>query len=507
MFAAGCLFSTKPPPPPLVPANAATVRMDHFIGTPLSGPLAKPPGPVNPADALSVEVTLFAVEHVPAGSIESLGPRTRMVVATRGATPLRPSAVLTRSAGIASGPAAERFDTALTGGKFGRTTFLAHNFTALSAAATAVFETSDASKNQGAFSAASGYRHAEVDLHRPEGQINPASVTAPATSPATAPAADAPVATPIEVAVVFADFTPETPGISEGPAVSSLTDAHPRPRPAQPTLQQETILLDPETLNDQLVLAVLLPFRFHDGDNEAVAAVIRIHRGTAGDLRHDQACLLAAADLQRSYAAASARIAAAQPATPDMAGVESALASLGDTANQRPAIAFLAGWSGAKICEDVALSADDAALSKLAGGIAGALATVPRDRPAVAWAMDHSALDVLAKLQADNKLPPELSAVLCDRAGEAARHPSAMEEILSGVAGPDDLAQRLLATNMLYLEDSSPASRARAFQWLRAAGRAPAGYDPLGPPRERRAALDKAAAAQSAVPANTGGAP
>jgi hypothetical protein len=40
------------------------------------------------------------------------------------------------------------------------------------------------------------------------------------------------------------------------------------------------------------------------------------------------------------------------------------------------------------------------------------------------------------------------------------------------------------------LEDSSPASRVRAFDWLTARGRAPAGYDPLGTPRQRRAALE-----------------
>ena len=44
----------------------------------------------------------------------------------------------------------------------------------------------------------------------------------------------------------------------------------------------------------------------------------------------------------------------------------------------------------------------------------------------------------------------------------------------------------------MYLEDSSPSARVRAYDWLAARGRAPQGYEPLGPARERRRALDAA---------------
>jgi len=44
------------------------------------------------------------------------------------------------------------------------------------------------------------------------------------------------------------------------------------------------------------------------------------------------------------------------------------------------------------------------------------------------------------------------------------------------------------------------ASRVRALDWLAARGLAPAGYDPLGDPAQRRAALEKDAEARAAAP-------
>ena len=59
--------------------------------------------------------------------------------------------------------------------------------------------------------------------------------------------------------------------------------------------------------------------------------------------------------------------------------------------------------------------------------------------------MDRIAIGYLAELQNDAKLPPELAAILSDRAGEVGRHASAMEEVLRDLHGPEDFNQRLLA--------------------------------------------------------------
>jgi hypothetical protein len=98
-------------------------------------------------------------------------------------------------------------------------------------------------------------------------------------------------------------------------------------------------------------------------------------------------------------------------------------------------------------------------------------------------------------------MPDELLAVVTTYAGEAGRHEATMEGILNGLASRADLQARLTAENLIFLEDSSPASRARAFEWLSTHGQPIKGYNPLGPIRERRAAIDKA------LNSDVGGAP
>jgi hypothetical protein len=63
-----------------------------------------------------------------------------------------------------------------------------------------------------------------------------------------------------------------------------------------------------------------------------------------------------------------------------------------------------------------------------------------------------------------------------------------------------EFENRIMAENIIFLEDNSPASRVRAYDWLKARGKAPAGFDPLGPARERRIALDKAANPPTTAP-------
>jgi hypothetical protein len=94
-------------------------------------------------------------------------------------------------------------------------------------------------------------------------------------------------------------------------------------------------------------------------------------------------------------------------------------------------------------------------------------------------------------------LPPELRAVLTIYAGEPARHGGSLDDIAHQSTSRQDLENRLTAENLVFLTDASPASRVRAYDWLKARGLAPAGFDPLGPAKERREALDKALPASS----------
>ena len=85
-------------------------------------------------------------------------------------------------------------------------------------------------------------------------------------------------------------------------------------------------------------------------------------------------------------------------------------------------------------------------------------------------------------------------------AGEAGRHAASIEQLTRGVGGRADFDGRVLGENLIFLEDSSPSSRVRAYDWLQSHGHAPAGYDPLGPPKARRAALERMLAGPATAP-------
>jgi hypothetical protein len=153
--------------------------------------------------------------------------------------------------------------------------------------------------------------------------------------------------------------------------------------------------------------------------------------------------------------------------------------------------------------------AEDSALEKLLAAIAARISAVaPADQSDsnLAWILDFTTLQTLSKMLNDNQLPPEFSSVLTSFGGEAGRHASSLDEITKNLTGPGELQTRLIAENMIYLEDSSPAARVRAFDWLKGRKREPAGYDPLAPARQRKTALEKALA-PSTAPASASATP
>jgi hypothetical protein len=149
--------------------------------------------------------------------------------------------------------------------------------------------------------------------------------------------------------------------------------------------------------------------------------------------------------------------------------------------------------------------ADDPTLSAIAEAVMRAVtSTNPRpDGSALGWLLDRATFGVLGEQLAAERLSPELTAVLTAYAGEAGRHASSIE--LIGKAGEDAVTRdafdaQLAAENLIFLEDNSPASRVRAYDWLTTRRLAPAGYNPLGTARERRLALDRALNAPAPVP-------
>ena len=76
--------------------------------------------------------------------------------------------------------------------------------------------------------------------------------------------------------------------------------------------------------------------------------------------------------------------------------------------------------------------------------------------------------------------------------GEAAWHASSLDEISRNLASRQDYRLRVIKENLIYLEDTSPADRLTAYDWLQTHHLAPPNYNPLAGNQARNAALNQA---------------
>jgi hypothetical protein len=261
------------------------------------------------------------------------------------------------------------------------------------------------------------------------------------------------------------------------------------------------MLLDRPPFKGHDAFALLLPARSELLANnrvKAYAVFVELSEGSAAPdaEAHRQAYAQCIQDLAISRKGARA---ATQPFreesdNPEWPGLLTALDAMARPGAPRQAMLFLASETDVQVLEDLALLGDDELREELAKKVIAKIGIPARVRTkdGLAWVLENASYELLSEQSAAGKLPPELSAVLSARAGEAGRHSGALDESLKIAANRQEFALRLIAENYIYLEDSSPASRVRAYDWLVARDRAPAGYDPLGSPRERRAALERA---------------
>lgn len=162
---------------------------------------------------------------------------------------------------------------------------------------------------------------------------------------------------------------------------------------------------------------------------------------------------------------------------------------LGERQTARSALLFLAVESGARLTEDLALAADDSVLEKLALTVRD-LADETTAAPA-GIDLERAACRVLAELHDADELPIGAEAMLVRHVGALARDPGAMTERLAAIDDVDGMTDLVVSENLLYLEDTSPAARVRAYDWLAAAGHTVVDYDPLDTAAARRAALER----------------
>lgn len=457
----GCNLGPKVPPAFEVPA--AELGLEHFSGSPLSGPTIRPVSVSQ--DAISVSFELLAVEQAPAGIGRALAAEARWLVATRGDQPVLSSGKLSRSARLLSPTPMEP--------KAGRSVSFGKAIGALSAGATAVVSLDVPPADPVA-------RRLELMLHRPQA--------------ATAP---------LQVAVAFRDYYQPPRPIEPTDEPTTRATTAPTRVPSRPVDEPLPSLPPPELIRELVILerpytatpdgfSVLIPMHFEDSTAQGVLAHIRI--APAGDEPlHDQALAVATAQIRSSISQATSRPTILAVGAGSRSAIEIAIQTLRDPGHRRAALVFLAGQCHAPICEDVTLAAEDDALASLAEKLLLRLATPVGDMTpgALGWSLDRTTIEFLGELLAGAKLPPELAAVLVTHTGEAGRSPGSVEEVSKALGQRSTFEARVAAENLIFLEDNSPSSRVRAFDWLAARRLAPPGYDPLAPPRQRRAALEK----------------
>jgi hypothetical protein len=460
---AGCASSHSAPPPFAIPLALTTAT--HYIGTPLSGPRPGNASEISYRDALDLHATWFALEQFDGQNLPLLASQARLITAARGGSPMLPSGNLTSNARIVWIDDGDR-QTALKSLGAGRRTDLGDSRTVLPAGVTVSFRAIDSGAS------------ADQTLIHPELRFLEVSMARLSHADGTSEKLQ------IAVSVEDDQSARQTHSTSANSAI----------------FQIETAVLEHSIKKFPATLLVVIPFKFTGPPNQADAALITISPASAD---HDFADAIARCKIDLQSPDSEHLI------TPIWAeGLNRALDSLADPKRRRAGLVFLAGQCNARICMDVASVCDDEMLQDISrlmqSGLPPALKDLTLEQ--FAWVLDRSAVAAMQPKLTAATLPAELFTVLTLHMGEPGRHAASVDAIMRGASNQRDLFQRLVAENYIYLEDSSPASRVRAYQWLQSNNIAPAGFDPLGTPRQRRNALDKALDDNSAA-LPPGGAP
>ncbi|MBN1972117.1 MAG: hypothetical protein JW787_00650 [Sedimentisphaerales bacterium] len=178
---------------------------------------------------------------------------------------------------------------------------------------------------------------------------------------------------------------------------------------------------------------------------------------------------------------------------PDTAflGIDESIQVLRFPTNRRGVLLYFSQKTESSLVEDISLSGSQNVLEILSDTIIQEYSSgLYKDIQALGWMLERCAYKVLVEMLSSDSTVPELESVLVRHTGEVGRHVASLEELVAASSGREDLHSRLIKENIIYLEDMSPASRTRAFEWLTSINKAPDGYNPLASLKERRDVLD-----------------
>lgn len=432
------LVGCTTPERPQLSVPATQIRQTHFLGNAVSGPQTGRLGADLANGAMLVDVQLYAATELSTDRFDPVGAAARLVLATRDRQPAPASGELTGPVRWAASAQADEFMAQLRYSPPTDVVKWQEQRFAVPKNAT------------GSLQLADGQREIQLLVSNNS---------------------DGPIAPACEVAL----------GISQTNGFDN-------------SQRHEQAVFRPIAVGDGVNMAIVMPFQFPEPKAKTLAIVIRAEPAPVKDDAFAKLLERSRQDVEMESDAAAQRMKdlLASQLRGNWPGFEAALLAAADAKTRRNAMVYLASQTGADLSRDCYLVADDAALEKMLAGVAQRLTEVaPATRSDAKFAavLEISTLQFLGKLLSDNQLPPELGAVLTDYAGEAGRHPGSIEQISSKLTDRKELDARLIVENRIYLEDNSPASRVRAYDWLKARGQEPKGFDPLASPRDRREAL------------------
>jgi len=474
-FLSAAMGCRTPPPPRPEPLVGPTVRSEvtHFVGSALSGAVERDhekSEKSDPETMWGVKVNVLVLEKLPETELEPLAPMIQLITVERGGEPIAPVARLGVRGRIGPQDDPQAFLAALEKEMYGRSAPVARLVGTLAFGVTAVFRVAE-----------EGGKIGELRVSRLAGQHG----QKPTASES------------VRLALVLEGFVAPEAEVDDSEPSGEQEEKRPR-APPPPIFQQEVILLSPQPLSSGGV-AIFLPSPFRSSPAAALALVVELRPAaewTDQDRPEYEAAvarcmedLVEAADLVRQQ---KARALHADESV--WAGLAATLTELDVPSRRRASLVFLAHATGARLTEDLALSASTDFTARLAGAVEREVGEQPlEDELALQWVLTRASYSVLAGALGERKTTPDLQGILALHAGEVGRHGPVIEEVLKASTGFEDFDARLVQENLIYLEDISPASRSRAFRWLRERGLAPEGYDPLSTVKDRRAALTRAA--------------
>jgi hypothetical protein len=445
LLIAGC---ASHPPQQIAPLSELTSSV--AAGTPLAPALGPSTTQTRTGDMARVEVAWIGLRKLPDHALTPIDAYASLTIAPLSGESVLSSGRATRPVRFGEGNAVEPFLQAVQRNTYGPWVDIARASGLVATNTTRRFE----------------LRTNDASAAAPQVAISISPIARSTTTQPTTQVAQAPGSTAM-LALEITGTGPATTGSSDGRV---------------PSLLRETALIDSLPYDTDSRYVVVVPLVFMGTPWTAAVGVVKISR------------IDATAEERQALAAELKQSADSIPTTASagMLSEQTALDSLTSGDSPRASLLFLTGISHADIATDYVLAGDRAAINRLATQTSIMASAAAPPLPQLQWFLDRTTLQWMCEAAVIHQLPPELFSVLAIHTGDLAHRPDEVLGLLKSVQSSDELNQRLIAENYIALEDNSPSVRVTAYDWLKTRNSAPAGFDPLGDGKARRAAIDRA---------------